>query len=97
MSNIKDAVRLDPCSCPYCGYEIDSHTTVAVEQTLPEKDDLSVCFNCANICKYDEDLKLIPFTEEDSLKTDPETLKLLESVIKKIKDHRKEDTGKWEE
>jgi len=88
MSNIRDAVRLEPCSCPYCGYEVDSHTTVSSEQTLPEKDDLSVCFNCANICKYDQDLKLIPFTEEDVLNTDSETLETLKNVVEKIKNYR---------
>jgi hypothetical protein len=89
MSDIKDAVRLEPCSCPHCGYEVDSHTTVSSEQTLPEKDDLSVCFHCANFLKYDQDLKLVPFTEEDISKTDTETLEVLKNIAERVKEHRK--------
>jgi len=61
---MKDA-RTQPTPCPFCGYAIDAHAAVGHEQHMPEPGNISVCFRCAGVSKYTEQLSLDPMTEEE--------------------------------
>jgi hypothetical protein len=69
--------------CPHCGYKIDSHTAVG-DLGLPAVDDLSVCINCTKWNKFDKDLNLVKFTEEDEKNSDPQLLVKLKSISDEI-------------
>lgn len=45
--------------CPYCSYAMDSVTEAEGKNVKPSPGDASVCFNCAQILVFDNNLNLI--------------------------------------
>ena len=52
--------------CKNCFKMVDAHVSTS-DPSMPSKGDLSICGYCAMICKFDEELNLIPLNEVDLL------------------------------
>ena len=52
------------CNCPNCGKNLNAATGVTDNESSPRKDDLTVCYYCAEILLYGEDLQLIKCPKE---------------------------------
>lgn len=68
--------------CRSCGHNLSKHTTVNEDPkgAKPSENDLSVCFGCGALSKFDEQLNLVPLTPEELIALDaenPETSDLL--------------------
>lgn len=50
-------IRLSQNPCPWCGYEIDSHTD-AVGIASPSPGDVSVCLSCGGLLQFSKKLAL---------------------------------------
>jgi hypothetical protein len=74
--------------CPSCGYKIDGHSAIDGGEDKPKKDDLSICFKCAVVNKYDEDLQLVLLTEEELTTMDPVMQAEVQKNVEKIKAYR---------
>jgi hypothetical protein len=44
--------------CPKCGYNMDEVLSNAAQERKPQQGDLALCFNCAAILAFTEDLGL---------------------------------------
>ena len=75
------ATKLDVDNCPKCGYLFDSATCMeeAKGDIEPKSGDISLCFNCAAILEFDENLKLKMCDEKTINELDDE---LLSEIIK---------------
>lgn len=54
--------------CPYCDSELDGATGVDEEgnaNRLPKPGDISICYKCANISMFDDELNLRRLTIEE--------------------------------
>lgn len=51
--------------CPACGADNDMATHVGDKQR-PSPGDVTICFSCAHVTKFDADLMLRELTEEES-------------------------------
>lgn len=51
--------------CPQCGGVLDVSLPVEVEDAIPKQGDWNVTVCCGIICKYNEDLQIIPATNKD--------------------------------
>jgi len=74
-------------TCPHCGQVINGHASIEAG-ALPSVNDLSICAKCAKWNKFDDNLNLIKFTEEDEKNADPaliSQLKLISSELLKSK------------
>ena len=69
--------------CPHCGFEINTHVADR-DQSLPATNDVSICINCSKWNKFDKDLNLIKFTEEDIKNSDPLFIKKLTKLSEEI-------------
>lgn len=74
--------------CPGCGYEVDTHTSANDPSETPSPNDISICLGCGTFNKFNEDLKLVPFTEEDLESTDPRLRAEMERISEKIKSNK---------
>lgn len=61
---MKDRIIIPKHECLICHYVMDS-TTGAFEDGLPNKGDLSVCDNCGTVTQFDDNLNMVPLTEEE--------------------------------
>ncbi len=90
---MKDSIFKKQVVCPHCDYKMDCHSGVDKDDiTLPEKDNISICFNCVGWNKYTDTLDLVKFTEEDINNSDPELidhLKFVSEELKKAKESNK--------
>lgn len=73
--------------CPGCGFQIEVHVDVEKTDNQPRKNDLCVCTNCGEWYKYNNKLKLIPFTAEEKLiiKKDEMLFKTMNNISEQIK------------
>jgi hypothetical protein len=44
--------------CPKCGYSMDKVLSNAARERKPQPGDFALCFNCAAICAFTDDLGL---------------------------------------
>ena len=44
--------------CPSCGYTIEEHTSLDNTSAKPRPNNLTLCFNCAIVLQFDENLKV---------------------------------------
>ena len=56
--------RLPKTHCLACGYQVDAASPVDGTGT-PEPGSISVCFKCAAVAKYGDDLTIVPLQPED--------------------------------
>lgn len=61
---IKNTVVLDQDNCPHCGSPCDAASSTK-NQKPPTAGDLSICFYCAGLLRFKEDLKLKVLSEEE--------------------------------
>jgi len=74
--------------CPNCKSSIDMHTEVNGEESTPVKGDLSICFKCATLLTFTEDMKLVPMTPEELEaieKVNPDGYKQLTVTVNAVK------------
>lgn len=74
--------------CPKCGYKMDTHTSANDPSETPSPNDISICLNCGTFNKFNEDLKLVEFTQEDLENTDSELRVEIERISQKIKSNK---------
>lgn len=53
-----------PCSCPACGYRIDRATGIRGSFS-PKQGDFSICFKCAELLVFNQDLTIRLATEAE--------------------------------
>jgi len=52
------------CKCPVCSYEMDACSGVDGD-SAPAKDDITVCYNCATLLLFNDDLTIrLPTVQE---------------------------------
>ncbi len=74
-------------SCRSCGNLIDRETNVGDGDNVVRAGDLSVCFYCGALSKFDDSLNLIPISPEEFVELNdshPETFDLLIKVQRQI-------------
>lgn len=59
------SVRIKESACPHCGKALDAATSTQDPGARPGPGDVSICIECTNWNKYNENLELEPFTEAD--------------------------------
>jgi hypothetical protein len=74
--------------CPSCGYTIDAHISPGEPEAKPSPHDVSICAMCVTWNKYDENLDLVPFTQEDRENSDSELLAQMDMIEKTLKDSK---------
>lgn len=57
-----------PSTCPVCGNKLDAATHVKEKEIVPAPGDISICFYCATVSMFDENLKLEQMTNEQFAK-----------------------------
>jgi hypothetical protein len=62
-------------NCPCCKKELDAATSINEKDALPSPGNLSICFYCATVSRFDKDLKLEELTTEQFAKF-PEEFKI---------------------
>ena len=79
-------------SCPACGYKVDTHAAPTdAESRGPIENDISICLSCGAWNKFDKDLNIIPFTEEDKNNASPELIVEMEKITGRIKSIREKE------
>ena len=68
--------------CPNCNYSLEAHTSIG-DAAKPEHGDYSICINCTEYLKFDQDLHLVKATDAE-VKKDPELYAVLSSVRHRI-------------
>lgn len=61
-----ETFRTKGSQCKSCFKMNDSHSSVDGEDK-PSENDISICFNCGVLCKFDKDLNLQQLTEDEIL------------------------------
>jgi hypothetical protein len=62
----QDMPKIDTASnCPCCGKKLDGATSLDNQPVLPSKGDLSICFYCATVSIFDENLNIKQLTKEE--------------------------------
>lgn len=57
--------KLDiPSACPVCEKKIDAVTRPDENGAVPSPGDISICFYCATVSRFDDNLKLEQLTNE---------------------------------
>lgn len=82
--------------CPTCGEYLDGATSLE-NRPPPKPKDLSVCFYCAELLEFDEDLTLVSLSEDklSYLKEkEKESYDELMKVVRHIKSFRWEEENK---
>ena len=59
------SVRIKESACSHCGKALDSAISTQNPGVRPGPGDVSICIECTNWNKYNENLELEPFTETD--------------------------------
>ena len=69
----RGVTRIGPRLCPYCGYHFDAVGTADGSPGTPEKDDVTVCLNCAEVLAFEavDVLRKLTPEEQAALKDDP--------------------------
>jgi hypothetical protein len=75
-------VITDPC--PNCGYEIHMHSNTKEDESGPAPNNLSLCYQCLTLIKFDNDLKLVKLTEDEYKQIPVETLSEVKLLIQQI-------------
>ncbi len=82
---------LPNCKCPNCDKLIDSATNMDGTDISPQEDDISICFYCGAVLRYDKDLAVEEVSTSfiDDLKlNDRENYDNLIDILIKIKSKR---------
>lgn len=64
MLELGQTLRMDPSVCPVCGRGITA-ATCATGQHAPKPEDLTVCFGCLMVLKYDQQLRPVKLPDEE--------------------------------
>jgi hypothetical protein len=78
-------------TCPYC---FEEHALVSNKDGLfPTPGDFSICWVCASVSAYDEDLNLVHLTEEqiETVNRDDEIRTIRVSVMESLTPHQAVD------
>lgn len=51
-------------TCPECGYKLEMHSAVGGGDPTPEPGAISICFQCAALLMFDEQLREVPISEQ---------------------------------
>lgn len=70
----------EPHQCKKCFYAWDSHSNTDDNKNPPQENDLTICFYCGTISKFDKDLNLIELTESELLELKQEYPKEWEAL-----------------
>ena len=83
----KDTItfELNEDKCPKCGYIMDSATNFESSKG-PSEGDISICLKCLQLLQFDSNLKLIIFTEEEFIELSYEERKLINIMLKSLKE-----------
>ena len=57
--------------CPSCSADLPLQTCISPEDAEPAPGDVSICFYCAELLVYDDDLNLSVCPEDDPYRNDP--------------------------
>lgn len=74
-----EIVKLEKDKCPICGKELDSATS-AHGNDRPSPGDISICIYCATILRFDENLKLGEFPQEELIALPREVLTTINHI-----------------
>lgn len=76
--------RLEVSPCPYCAAPHDSATSMSDDAPVPTPGDVGVCFYCAHIVVYDDELKLREPSEEEfgEMSRDPVVVRIVQAIQK---------------
>ena len=77
---IGNAYQIEPSGCPVCFRKLDG-TTCLTADAKPKSGDVSVCFYCASLLEYDENLNVIKMTEKTMRELDLDTQAQLLNAI----------------
>lgn len=80
--------------CPHCNYEVDTHSSIESKEYTPSKGDVSICIKCAGWNKFDDELSLIKFTDEDEANSDPELITQMKAISLQIKNIKEYPNGR---
>ncbi len=74
-------------SCPACGYGCDSAGTVDGSERSPRPGSICICFKCGAVCKFGDDLALVPFTEAEigELESDKDAMQYLAEITSALR------------
>lgn len=82
-------------NCPACGYGIDTHSASDDPAfRSPGPHDVSICLKCGAHNKFDKDLKLVPFTQEDRERAEPSLLAEMDAITGRIHKFNEEQKQK---
>ena len=76
--------RLPPANCPACGKILDACTSVEPDRQ-PSPGDLTICAHCIEILKFNEDLRPVTLTLQETRAIQPEEWRLLNVAKAQIK------------
>jgi hypothetical protein len=68
-------VRMDGDTCPHCGAFVDASASASGDADIPSPGDVSVCFYCAGVCVFNDDMKREKADLDALAKESPETVK----------------------
>ena len=77
-------VRLPPCLCPVCESKLDAATATDGDDVLPKSGDITVCFYCAAVLVFTDDLGIDTI---DIKSLAPELQSQLSAMITQIQDN----------
>ena len=67
--------------CPTCNEKLDAADSMELVWEPPSSGDLSICFYCATICMFDDDLTLVIPTQKEMDELPRETVIELANAI----------------
>ena len=99
MSKRNRAKRAEDCpefvkrdECPACFYQIECATAAGGGENRPGPGDFSVCLNCAELLRYDDQLNLYIPSEDEMAELDSEAKALIDRarviIVTKIRPMR---------
>jgi hypothetical protein len=68
--------------CPGCGHKLDAVTAPFDAAARPSPDDRTVCLNCGYVMKFDDELRLIDLTVDETIEAhrNPEIQQMLRAI-----------------
>jgi hypothetical protein len=61
-------------TCPRCGYKMDAATHIGKGRARPKPGDFSLCLQCGQILRFDQQLEPVMALERELAELDAETL-----------------------
>lgn len=86
---MKNPIRHIDQFCPYCNTLLNATTSINNKKNNPKPGDFSICINCAEVIRFDQNLKLKKSSIEEAKFYNvaglEETIGLVKDVINKRK------------